>query len=178
MQRWSGVWLLESVAFIFAPYCRRSSIMPMSAVSQARWSSVHPSRSSKVWPSHVPARFVELVEDLSNESPIKQLELWSRLACSCNSITLARVKEEPQDVCSYTAFTSASELTMWRYTAFLSLARTPSHICCATKWGYWLSFGLRTKSFSAYCDQKKTCHFNIFTAVWKTWQVAPLFTLK
>ena len=156
MQRCSGVWPLESVAFICAPYCRRSSIMPMSAVSQARWSRVHPSRSSKVWPSVVPAKFVELVEDLSNESTVKLLELLSRLVCSCNSIALARVIEETKDVCSYTALTSASEFTMWRYTAFLSLARTPSQICCATKWGYWLSFGLRTKIFSAYCNQKKT----------------------
>jgi hypothetical protein len=127
----------------------------MSAVSQARWRRVHPSRSSIAWTSLVPLKFEELAEDLSNESPAKQLELWSRLVCSCISITLARVKEELHDACSYTAFMSGSELTMWRYTAFLSLARAPSQICCATKWVYCPSFGLLTKSLSAYYDQNK-----------------------
>lgn len=112
IHRWSGIWPLESQAFMFAPYCRRSSSMPMSAVSQARWSRDHPSKSSMVWPSLVLAAFEELTDDLSNESPVKHLELWSRFVCSCNSITLARVKEELHNVCSYTTFTSASELTM------------------------------------------------------------------
>lgn len=155
IHRSSGVWPLESVAFTFAPYCKSSSSIPMSAVSQARWRRVHPSRSSIAWTSLVPLKFEELAEDLSNESPAKQLALWSRLVCSCISITLARVKEELHEACSYTAFTSGSELTMWRYTAFLSLARTPSQICCATKWVYCPSFGLLTKSLSAYYDQNK-----------------------
>lgn len=156
IQRWSGVWPLESVAFIFAPYCNRSSNMPISAVSQARWRRVPPSGSSMVWLSLVPAKFREPEEDLSDEFPVKQLELRSRLVCSFSSIALARVRDEIHDTCSYTAFTSNSQLTMWRYTAFLSLVRTPSQIWCATEWRYWLSFGLRTKNFSAYCNQKKT----------------------
>lgn len=155
IQRSSGVWPLESVAFTFAPYCKRSSSIPMSAVSQARWRRVHPSRSSTAWPSLVPLKFEELGDDLSNESPAKQLEVWSWPVCSCISITLARVNEEAHDACSYTAFKSGSELTMWRYTAFLSLARTPSQICCAIKWVYCASFGFRTKSFSAYYDRNK-----------------------
>lgn len=156
IQRWRGVRPLESVAFIFAPYCNRSSNMPISAESQARWRRVQPSRSSMVWPSLVPAKFREPEEDLSDEFPVKLLELRSRLVCSFSSIALARVKEEIHETCSYTALTSTSKLTMWRYTAFLSLVRTPSQIWCATEWRYWLSFGLRTKSFSAYCNQKKT----------------------
>lgn len=110
--------------------------MPISAVSQARWSRVQPSRSSMAWPSLVLAKFKEPEEDLSDEFPVKQLELCSRLVCSFISIALARVKEEMHDTCSYTTFTSTSQLTIWRYTAFLSLARTPSQICCAMEWGY------------------------------------------
>jgi len=92
IQRCKGVRPLKSVALIFAPYCRRSSTIPMSAVSQAMWSSVHPSRLTIGWPSLVPTKFIEQLEDQSNVFPAK-LGPWSLFACSCNSITLARVKE-------------------------------------------------------------------------------------
>lgn len=156
IHRWSGVWPLASEAFTFAPYCRRISNMPMSEYSQARWSKEHPSRSSMLSISFSADTLDELSEDLHAKSPVHWLMFGAWLVCSGRRITFARVKEEFEDVSSYIALTSASKFTMYRYTAFLSLLRTPSQICCANNQRCCESFGFRTNSFSAYCLTNKT----------------------
>lgn len=155
IQWWSGVLPLESEAFILAPYCRRSSNMPISAVWHARWSREQPSRkSSPSWSLLLLAEFKELASnDLPNESPGWVLDWWPRFGFSCNIITLARLKELLMDACLCTALGSASEVTIHRYTAFLSFLWTLVHILFATE-RRWCSFGLQTKSFSEYCKRR------------------------
>src|ERR1044072_1580101 len=51
------------------------------------------------------------------------------------------------------ALTSTSDLTICRYTAFLSLLHMLSHTCCATERRRWFFVIRRTKTFSEYCDK-------------------------
>ena len=113
IDRWSGVWPLESDAFTFAPYCRRSSNMPMSAYSHARWSKEHPSRSSMLSNSFSADTLDKLSEDLHVRSPVHWLVLDPWPVWSGNRITFARVSEELEDANSYAALTSASKFTIY-----------------------------------------------------------------
>ena len=75
---------------------------------------------------------------------------------SCHYINPDRGKYVQYDACPWIAFTSAPEKTMWRYTAFWSLARTLSHTSSATERRCCLSFILGTKAFSAYWNNQKS----------------------
>ena len=76
IQRWSGTRPLESDAFIFAPYWRSSSTMPMSVVRQARWSREQPSEYSfLIWSLLLFNEFKHL-DDWSRVLTAKQAELW------------------------------------------------------------------------------------------------------
>lgn len=148
MQWWRGVWPFASRALILAPYCKRSSIMPTSAVRHARWSSEHPSKHSSIsfWSSFRLSELIELVAEASwNESPVP-----SNTEPGCRSKRMAFASVELLNAaCLCKALISTSESTMRRYTTFLLLPRTASQICWAVEI-CWSAVGLLTKSFSTY----------------------------
>lgn len=149
MQWWRGVWPFTSQAFILAPYCKRSSIMPTSAVRHARWSSEHLSKHSSIslWSSFRLSELIELVAEAScKESPVPSN---TDPGCRSKRMTFASVEEVSDAACLCKALTSTSETTMQRYTAFLSLPRTASQMCWAVE-TYRSAVGLQTKSFSTY----------------------------
>lgn len=129
IQWWSGVRPFTSVTLVSTPYCKRSSIIPISAVWQAKWSRENPSRDSSKQFSSSREFITKTLSD-----GLKQLLLRSNRAegCSWRSIAFARVNVVAKDVWSYEMLTSPAKVTIWWYTAFLSFLFTLSHNRSAT----------------------------------------------